>query len=194
MTRRNRRSETGATLVVSLIMLTLITLMIIAALAIGSANFKTVTNMQFRDGAVDAANKAIDQVRHDARRPRPSADVPETPARDDVSDLDRPRLRAALAALPPKQRGAVVYRYLADLSYEEVAEHCQCPVGTVKSRVSRARLDLKRMLDEQSMAQPRRNVPPVADANLTESLGDSTEIKLRPGRRAAVVEERRLVN
>jgi Tfp pilus assembly protein PilX len=62
MTRMNRRSETGATLVVSLIMLTLITLMIIAALAIGSANFKTVTNMQFRDGAVDAANRAIEQV------------------------------------------------------------------------------------------------------------------------------------
>jgi hypothetical protein len=62
MTRLNRPSQTGATLVVSLIMLTLITLMIIAALAIGSANFKTVSNMQFRDGAVDAANRAIDQV------------------------------------------------------------------------------------------------------------------------------------
>lgn len=62
MTRLNRRSQTGATLVVSLIMLTLITLMIIAALAIGSGNFKTVSNMQYRDEAVDAANKAIEQV------------------------------------------------------------------------------------------------------------------------------------
>ena len=43
-------------------MLTLITLMIMAALAIGGANFRTVTNMQFRDEAVAAANKAIDQV------------------------------------------------------------------------------------------------------------------------------------
>ena len=43
-------------------MLTLITLMIMAALAIGSANFRTVTNMQFRDEAIAAANKAIDQV------------------------------------------------------------------------------------------------------------------------------------
>lgn len=57
-----RPSEAGATLVVSLIMLVLITLMIIAALAIGSANFRTVTNMQFRDEAIAAANKAIDQV------------------------------------------------------------------------------------------------------------------------------------
>ena len=43
-------------------MLTLITLMIMAALAIGSANFRTVTNMQFRDEAIAAANRAIDQV------------------------------------------------------------------------------------------------------------------------------------
>ena len=62
MKRMQRPYETGATLVVSLIMLTLITLMIMAALAIGSANFRTVTNMQFRDEAVAAANKAIDQV------------------------------------------------------------------------------------------------------------------------------------
>ena len=62
MTGPNRNSQTGATLVVSLIMLTLITLMIMAALAIGSSNFRTVTNMQFRDEAVDAANKAIEQV------------------------------------------------------------------------------------------------------------------------------------
>ena len=31
-------------------------------------------------------------------------------------------LRAALDALPPKQRGAVVYRYLADLSYAEIGD------------------------------------------------------------------------
>ena len=43
-------------------MLALITLMIMAALAIGGANFRTVTNMQFRDEAIAAANKAIDQV------------------------------------------------------------------------------------------------------------------------------------
>jgi hypothetical protein len=62
MKHLQRRSEAGATLVVSLIMLTLITLMIMAALAIGGANFRTVTNMQFRDEAIAAANKAIEQV------------------------------------------------------------------------------------------------------------------------------------
>jgi type II secretory pathway pseudopilin PulG len=62
MNRVRRPSEAGATLVVSLIMLALITLMLLAALAIGSANFKTVTNMQFRDEAIAAANRAIDEV------------------------------------------------------------------------------------------------------------------------------------
>ena len=93
--------------------------------------------------------------------------------------------------LKAQELGHQLFHYLAgDLSYEEVAAHCQCPVGTVKSRVSRARLDLKRMLDEESMAQPRRNVPPVANADLTESLGDSTEMKIQTRRRSRAAEER----
>lgn len=62
MRRRQHASQAGATLVVSLIMLTLITLMILAALAIGLGNFRTVSNMQFRDEAIAAANRALDQV------------------------------------------------------------------------------------------------------------------------------------
>lgn len=54
-----RRSERGAALVVSLIMLVLITLLVITALNLGSANFRAVSNTQFRDEAVAAANAAI---------------------------------------------------------------------------------------------------------------------------------------
>jgi RNA polymerase sigma-70 factor (ECF subfamily) len=79
--------------------------------------------------------------------------------------------RRAFIQLRPRQREVLMLVGHGDLSYEEVAEQCHCPVGTVKSRVSRARLDLKRILDEESMVQPRRNVPPVANASLTESLG-----------------------
>lgn len=56
----SRRTERGAALVVSLIMLVLITLMVITALNLGSANFKAVSNTQFRDEAVAAANVAIE--------------------------------------------------------------------------------------------------------------------------------------
>jgi RNA polymerase sigma factor (sigma-70 family) len=72
-----------------------------------------------------AHRKAIDQLRGAARRPQPVVDLPEVAAGDAPSagapSLDDD-LRAALDALPPKQRGAVIYRYLADLSYAEVGE------------------------------------------------------------------------
>ena len=81
MKRLQRVSQGGATLVVSLIMLTLITLMILAALAIGLANFRTVSNMQFRDEAIAAANRALDQVM--------STPFTVTPAAEEVFvDLD----------------------------------------------------------------------------------------------------------
>ena len=107
MTSLNRNSQTGATLVVSLIMLTLITLMIMAALAIGTANFRTVTNMQFRDEAVDAANRAIDQVVSSAFALDPPAAV-ETISVDldnngtpdyDVQIAEPECLRATIAAV-----------------------------------------------------------------------------------------------
>jgi RNA polymerase sigma-70 factor (ECF subfamily) len=102
--------------------------------------------------------------------------------------------RRAFIQLSPRQREVLMLVGNGDLSYEEVAAQCQCPVGTVKSRVSRARLDLKRMLDEEAMAQPRRSVPPVADANLTESLSDSRAIAIRTRRRSRTPEVRALVN
>jgi RNA polymerase sigma factor (sigma-70 family) len=66
-----------------------------------------------------AHRKAIDQLRAASRRPVPAGELPEIPTMDVVDD--RAGLRAALAALPPKQRGAVVAHYLADLPYAEVA-------------------------------------------------------------------------
>ncbi|HEV7679781.1 MAG TPA: sigma-70 family RNA polymerase sigma factor [Candidatus Dormibacteraeota bacterium] len=51
-------------------------------------------------------------------------------------------IRAALLALPVDYRVAVVLRDVNDLSYEEIAEVLHLPLGTVKSRLSRARLQL----------------------------------------------------
>ena len=66
-----------------------------------------------------AHRKAIDQLRAASRRAVPAGDLPEIPTSDRVDDTVG--LRAALDALPPKQRGAVVAHYLADLPYAEVA-------------------------------------------------------------------------
>ncbi len=51
--------QRGTALVVSLIMLALITILVITALNLGSANFRAVSNAQFRDEAIAAANLAI---------------------------------------------------------------------------------------------------------------------------------------
>ncbi|HOL64511.1 MAG TPA: RNA polymerase sigma factor RpoE [Accumulibacter sp.] len=46
---------------------------------------------------------------------------------------------AALAALPDDLRNAIVLREIEGLSYEEIAEAMNCPIGTVRSRIFRAR-------------------------------------------------------
>ena len=51
-------------------------------------------------------------------------------------------LRALLDALDPSRREAFVLTQLVGLSYAEAADVCGCPVGTIRSRVSRAREDL----------------------------------------------------
>ncbi|MGH9132863.1 MAG: RNA polymerase sigma factor [Ilumatobacteraceae bacterium] len=73
-----------------------------------------------------AHNKAIDQIRSAERRPRPTADLPERSVHDDPSTEADGDLRSAVGSLPPKQRAAVVYRYLADLSYGEIAVQLEC--------------------------------------------------------------------
>ncbi len=62
MTLSNAARNRGAALVVGLIMLVLITLMLITALNLGTVNFRSVSNMQFREEAIGAANQAIDEV------------------------------------------------------------------------------------------------------------------------------------
>ncbi|HET6877356.1 MAG TPA: sigma-70 family RNA polymerase sigma factor [Jatrophihabitans sp.] len=55
---------------------------------------------------------------------------------------DSVAVRALIAGLDPDRREAFVLTQLLGLSYAEVADVCSCPVGTVRSRVARARADL----------------------------------------------------
>lgn len=55
----------------------------------------------------------------------------------------RRRVAAGLASLEPEQRGVLVLRDVQGLEYEQIAEVLQVPVGTVKSRLFRARLALR---------------------------------------------------
>ena len=57
-----RQKQRGATLIVGLIMLVLITLMVLSAFTLSSGNLKTVGNMQSKEEVMSAANVAIEQV------------------------------------------------------------------------------------------------------------------------------------
>ena len=56
-------------------------------------------------------------------------------------------LRSAVEKLPEEQREALILIGALGLSYEECAEVCGCPIGTVKSRLNRARARLATLLD-----------------------------------------------
>jgi hypothetical protein len=58
----SKHEQQGATLVVGLIMLVLITLLVTSAFTMSSSNIKSVGNMQIRNEAVAAANRAIEQI------------------------------------------------------------------------------------------------------------------------------------
>ncbi|MFN0055623.1 MAG: sigma-70 family RNA polymerase sigma factor [Planctomycetales bacterium] len=55
-------------------------------------------------------------------------------------------VRAALAELPEEFRTVLVLKEMEDLKYEEIAEVVGCPVGTVRSRIHRARSELRTRL------------------------------------------------
>jgi RNA polymerase sigma-70 factor (ECF subfamily) len=59
--------------------------------------------------------------------------------------------RQALGKLPPDQREALILVGASGFSYEEAADICGCAVGTIKSRVNRARARLADMLSIESM-------------------------------------------
>ena len=69
---------------------------------------------------------------------------------EQMGHLDMMDFREALSKLAPDQREALVLVGASGFSYDEAAEICGCAVGTVKSRVNRARTRLADLLALQS--------------------------------------------
>ncbi|MFN4113644.1 MAG: sigma-70 family RNA polymerase sigma factor [Sphingomonadaceae bacterium] len=72
-------------------------------------------------------------------------------------------MRRALMALPDERREALLLVGAGGFSYEEAAQICGCPVGTIKSRVGRARAAVAAMLESSDM--PRGDGEPAATAH-----------------------------
>ncbi len=104
----------------------------------------------------------------DGKRAADLAVHPDQPGYLDMQDF-----RAALNLLPPDQREALVLVGAAGFSYDEAAAICGCAVGTIKSRVNRARSKLTELL---SVASPHEFGPDAAtDAIVARTAGGSRQ-------------------
>ncbi|HTV51443.1 MAG TPA: sigma-70 family RNA polymerase sigma factor [Steroidobacteraceae bacterium] len=95
---------------------------------------------------------------------------------DHDGELELRDLNRALAALSPGQRAALLLVSASGFSYEEAAAICGCAVGTIKSRVARARSALLAMLEGCALApacrsSAERATPPRRPAALSRPGG-----------------------
>lgn len=124
----------------------------------------------------------VDSVRHDMARPRKSVEewedaASQTPSRDTAGDQAWAELvdaRAMLDALAPDRREALVLTQVLGYSYAEAADICGVRVGTIRSRVARARADL---VDAQAPTTDT-TAESTAESVSTPSTDGSTHLRL----------------
>lgn len=101
-----------------------------------------------------ASNRVRDHLKSRARRAEVSWDLDRT-SESDASPLDRAvarqmlsRVEQGLAKMPEETREVMRLRFVLGFDYEDVAIALDLPLGTVKSRISRARTALRKELGE----------------------------------------------
>ncbi|KWX02126.1 RNA polymerase [Carbonactinospora thermoautotrophica] len=113
-----------------------------------------------------ARRVAADHLRAAARRPKPAGSSDWQQAAELRQALhsrgvpgfdDGFALRELLAELEPDRREAFVLTQVVGLSYAEAAQVCGCPIGTIRSRVARARDDLITRLRAAESAESTGN-------------------------------------
>lgn len=102
-----------------------------------------------RHVCMDELRQRIRRRRRDAQLILVGGDEPAS-----LGDTDQAEMRELLSHLDADRRAAFVLTQLIGLSYDEAAAVCGCPVGTVRSRVARARADLITALGLAPAADP----------------------------------------
>lgn len=106
-------------------------------------------------------NAFVDRLRSQRSRPEDSAgdDVPELPERATQADrLEVRDLERLLQRLPHEQRAVLLLVGVEELSYQEVAQALGVPVGTVMSRLSRARERLRAEMEGRDVVSKIQRV------------------------------------
>ncbi|GAA2623568.1 MULTISPECIES: sigma-70 family RNA polymerase sigma factor [Streptomyces] len=107
-----------------------------------------------------ARRTVVDSLRHAAARPRLSDRCDWQTAAEQTQPYDVPgfedgiALAELLAVIPSERREALVLTQLLGLSYAEAATAVGCPIGTVRSRVARARTSLIELLSDTRTTEP----------------------------------------
>lgn len=83
-----------------------------------------------------ARNKALDHHRRRALRPEPTDQVPERAVA--LAEPDHAEVWPIVRQLPPKQMSAVIYRYVNDLPYRDVARLLDCTEEAARRNVHEA--------------------------------------------------------
>ena len=99
-----------------------------------------------------ARHTCLDEIRRRQRRRKLQKDyegIRPLIAEPTDTSID---LRELISSIDIDRRDAFVLTQLVGLSYEEVAAICECPIGTVRSRVARARLDLQTLVGKSQNA------------------------------------------
>ena len=114
-----------------------------------------------------ASNLVIDSVRRHRRREegvisldapldteegelsRELADLRRGPEEEATGAAVQKEVRAAIAKISPKLRAVLVMYDIQGMSYQEIAQILGCPLGTVKSRLFNARMQLRELLEER---------------------------------------------
>lgn len=101
-----------------------------------------------------AHDKTVSSVRREARRDEVLEQIVAEPALndsfDDCSFEHAELVHRALGRLSPEHREVLTLRFLEDLKLEEIAEALRCQLGTVKSRLHYAKLEMRKLLEEES--------------------------------------------
>lgn len=101
-----------------------------------------------------ARNRRLDVLRQDARRlPLPEIDLaqdePEQPDTVVLAAENAARLKAAMARLSPDQIEVLRLAFFQDNAHSEIARRLELPLGTVKSRIRKAMIKLRTLLDDE---------------------------------------------